>query len=515
MCEEAQAVLENFPHRRALVIGDAMLDTYLSGPSTRLCQEAPVPVVDVTERAGLPGGAGNCAHNLAALGIETQLLGVVGRDCEAELLRSALDSAGVDAWNLLEAPRRRTLSKSRVICDGHLLTRYDQGTTTPIDAELEQAFLERLASAYAAVDLVIVSDYGYGVLTPGVIERLAELQQQSPRTLVVDAKNLPAYRRVGMTLCKPNYRETLRLLGLNGTLPRARRWEQFMQHGERVLEATGSRIAAVTLDCEGALVFERGATPYRTFARTAPTRHTAGAGDTFLSTFAAAIAAGAGTPTAAEMASAAASVVVSKPHTAACTAVELKQRIAGEPWARWDLASLLPILAEHRRQNRQIVLTNGCFDLLHRGHITYLEQAKRLGDVLVVGVNTDESIRRLKGSTRPINGLADRMGVLSAISSVDHVVPFGEDTPHRLIEAIRPDVFVKGGDYTRATLPEADLVERLGGTVKILPFVSDRSTTGIISRIRDAYSPPDSGRTQEGVEHAKGVVDDCPPAAVR
>jgi D-beta-D-heptose 7-phosphate kinase / D-beta-D-heptose 1-phosphate adenosyltransferase len=260
--------------------------------------------------------------------------------------------------------------------------------------------------------------------------------------------------------------------------------------GQRVLQLTGSRIVAVTLDREGALIFERGREPCRTFARTAPQKHTAGAGDTFLSTFALALAAGGETPIAAELASAAASVVVRKQHTATCSADELKHHLADEPWQRWDRASLLPFLAEHRRHNRQIVLTNGCFDILHRGHITYLEQARRLGDVLVVGVNTDESIRRLKGSGRPINSLADRMWVLSALSCVDHVVFFDEDTPHRLIEAVRPDVFVKGGDYTRATLPEAELVERLGGTVKILPFVSDRSTTGIITRICRAYGEP-------------------------
>jgi D-beta-D-heptose 7-phosphate kinase/D-beta-D-heptose 1-phosphate adenosyltransferase len=198
----------------------------------------------------------------------------------------------------------------------------------------------------------------------------------------------------------------------------------------------------------------------------------------------------------AEVAAAAAAVVVEKPFTATCSLDELAARITGEPIHRNDLAALQAAVNEYRNRGRRVVFTNGCFDILHRGHIAYLEQARRLGDVLIVGVNTDDSIRRLKGPTRPINSLVDRIRVLSALSSVNHVISFDDDTPHRLIEAIRPDIFVKGGDYTRATLPEASLVERYGGAVKILPFVADRSTSGMIHRIsnvnRDEAS--DAGR---------------------
>jgi D-beta-D-heptose 7-phosphate kinase/D-beta-D-heptose 1-phosphate adenosyltransferase len=467
---------------RVLVIGDAMLDSYFSGASQRLCQEAPVPIVDVANRLDMPGGAGNCAANVAALGAKVTLLAVAGADCEGELLRERLQACGVPTDDVLLDPERQTLFKARVLCDHHLVVRFDQGTKTPLREPMERQVLARLTALFDAVDLVIVSDYSYGVLTPAVIERLAQLQRKTPKTLLVDAKQLPLYRHVGMTACKPNYHETLKLLGLVRCEGK-RRSEALLPEGERVLAHTGAQLVAVTLDREGALFFERGRAPLRTYAQGAPQTQAAGAGDTFLCALGLALAAGADTAVASECASAAAAVAVAKPHTALCSWQELLPRLAGEHGPSAELSRLLPLLASYRRDQKQIVLTNGCFDLLHRGHIAYLEQAKRLGDVLIVGVNTDASIRRLKGPTRPINSLADRMEVLQGLSSVDHTIAFDEDTPHALIRAIRPDVFVKGGDYTRQSLPEAELVESLGGTVRLLPFVADRSTSSIISRI--------------------------------
>lgn len=516
MFEESAAAIDRFRGLKALVLGDLMLDSYFSGPSHRLCPEAPVPIVDIAHRVNMPGGAANCALNLTQLGAQASLMGVFGGDCEGELLRSLLTDAGVAPENLVRDGGRSTLFKARILCDGHMVVRFDQGATGSINSECERALIEKLSAAYASADLVVISDYGYGVLTPAVIERIAQLQKASPKLLVVDSKNLAAYRHVGMTLCKPNYQETVKLLGRSPTCLPDRRCEALITEGQRILQLTGSRIVAVTLDRDGALIFKADRLAHRTFTRSAPNKQAAGAGDTYLSAFGLALAAGVETFEAAELAAAAAAVVVGKEHTATCSAAELKQQLEGGQWPRCSLKSLRPVLEQYRRHDRRIVLTNGCFDILHRGHIAYLEQARRLGDVLVVGVNTDESIRRLKGQSRPINCLADRMGVLAALSCVDHVVPFGEDTPHRLIEAVRPNVFVKGGDYTRATLPEADLVERLGGTVKILPLVSDRSTTNIIDRIRQAYGNPGEHpqAAQEGEERVAPVVRSA-AAAVR
>ncbi len=242
----------------------------------------------------------------------------------------------------------------------------------------------------------------------------------------------------------------------------------------------------MTLDADGVLVLERGRPAHRAYARAVPNARVNGAGDTFVAAFTLALAAGAHTPAAAELASAAAGVVVAKEGTAVCSAAELRESLVAEAKVVADAERLAARLALHRAQGRRVVFTNGCFDLLHRGHITYLNQAKTLGEVLVVAVNSDTSVRRLKGPRRPILPLEDRMQVLSALSCVDYIIPFEEDTPERLIRLLRPDVFVKGGDYRRETLPEAPLVEAQGGVVKILPYLLDRSTSGIIERIRQA-----------------------------
>ena len=292
---------------------------------------------------------------------------------------------------------------------------------------------------------------------------------------------------IGVTAVKPNYGEAIGLLGLEKLDGACARAEQIAPYGEKILDATGAQLAAITLDSEGALVFERGSLPYRTYAQPNPDSHAAGAGDTFVSALTLALVAGADRQAAAEIASAAATVVVRRDGTTACSAAELREYFSiGDKFVS-DLGRLVARLEAERQGCRRVVFTNGCFDILHSGHIAYLNRAKALGDILVLGVNTDESVQRLKGPSRPINSLKDRVQVLSGLSSVDYITSFGEDTPVELIRALRPDVFVKGGDYTRETLPEAALVEEMGGAVQILPYMEDHSTTGMIARIREAY----------------------------
>jgi D-beta-D-heptose 7-phosphate kinase/D-beta-D-heptose 1-phosphate adenosyltransferase len=412
------------------------------------------------------------------------LLSVVGDDHEGAVLRRLLADRGVIVDDLLADPGRATLAKNRVIAGSQLLVRFDQGSTGPIGPEAEGHILRRLAEVIRQSDAVIISDYGYGILTPRVIEALTAFQADGPRVMVADSKDLAAYRAVGLSAVKPNFGEAAPLLGLDPDEVQGPRAERVALHGARLLEATGARIAAVTLDTEGAIIFERGRAPYRTFARPAPHAKAAGAGDTFLAAMALALAAGAEAPAAAELASAAAAVVVGRDGTAACNAGDLRDRLDLDRPPRDDWARLADVLNDCRRLGRRIVFTNGCFDILHRGHVTYLNRARALGDVLVVGVNSDDSIRRLKGPERPINTLEDRVQVLEALSCVDYVVPFDDDVPFDLIRVVRPAVFVKGGDYTRDRLPEAELVERLGGVVEILPLVADRSTSNLIRRIR-------------------------------
>lgn len=481
-------IVDAFAGLDVIVIGESMLDIQFEGTTGRLCREAPVPIVDLTSRRDAPGGAANTAVNTRALGAKVTFLSAVGDDPEGASLLRLLGERGIETDGVRVERSRRTLAKQRVVAGGQLLVRFDQGCTGPIDPATERDLIERLTERFARSDAVIVSDYGYGVMTPRVIAALSLLHRERPTIVVVDAKDLASYRGVKPTAIKPNYDEAAALLGLGRRDGHEARAEAIANQGRTILDRTGARIAAVTLDTEGAIVLERDRPPYRTYAR--PTHHSraAGAGDTFVAALALALAAGAETPAAADLASAAAAVVVGREGTATCPADELRERVAAWDKPVGHAADLAARLAEHRRQGRRIVFTNGCFDILHRGHVSYLSLAKSLGDVLVVGVNSDDGIRRLKGASRPINSLEDRVGVLGALSCVDHIVPFDEDTPCELIRVVRPDVFVKGGDYTRERLPEAAIVEELGGVVQILPFVADRSTTDIIERIRRAYA---------------------------
>jgi len=480
-------VVDAFAGLRVLVVGEAMLDCYLQGPATRLCPEAPAPIVDLEARIEQPGGAANTALNALCMGADVSLLSVVGDDAEGETLARGLRRLGVEPAGVLIQQGRRTLAKHRVLAGSRLLVRFDQGDVGSIARSLENRLMTRLKTHWEDADAVIISDYGYGILTPRVIAAVAELQARAPRALVVDSKRLALYRDARPTAVKPNRGEALTLLGDEAPTSGSDCFARLAERGSHILKLSGARIAAVTLDAEGALIFERDRPTYRTYAPADRDLRVAGAGDTFAVALALALAAGAETPAAADLASAAAAVVVGKDGTATCGAAELRQRVSPVGKKLEGVAELADCVASLRQRGRLVVFTNGCFDILHRGHVSYLSRAKALGDILIVGVNSDASIQRLKGPSRPINALEDRLQVLSALSCVDHVVAFDEDTPHELIRVVRPDVFVKGGDYTRATLPEAPLVEELGGTVEILPFLADRSTTDMIAKIRRAY----------------------------
>jgi D-beta-D-heptose 7-phosphate kinase/D-beta-D-heptose 1-phosphate adenosyltransferase len=507
MTSSLARIVDAFAGLNVLVVGDSMLDSYLQGTTSRLCPEAPVPIVDLLARLDHPGGAANSALNVRSLGARVAFLSAIGDDNEGVILQAELERRGVDPSHVLTQPGRRTLTKQRILAGSQLLLRFDQGATDPISSPIEAGLIDHLRSLWESFDAVIVSDYGYGLLTSAVIAELAELQRTSPRVLVVDSKRLGLFREARPTAIKPNYGEALRLLEVSGPADPADRPEWMTAHGPRLLELAGARIVSVTLDTEGALIFERERPPYRTYARAEQPSCPSGAGDTFASALALALAAGAETPAAADLASVAAAVVVGKECTATCTMDELRARVSPAGKTLDGAEELADCLDAHRRKGRRIVFTNGCFDILHRGHISYLSRAKALGDVLIVGVNSDAGIRRLKGPTRPINVLDDRLQVLSALSCVDHVVPFDEETPHELIRIVRPDVFVKGGDYTRATLPEATLVEELGGIVEIMPFVLDRSTTDIIARIRQIYGDSNDEETAQSSTDGKSVAE--------
>ena len=491
MSSESQALVQRFSRLNVLVLGDAMLDRYVRGTTQRLCREAPVPIIDVREVEVAPGGAANTAANLAALGASVVLLSAIGDDAEGRELLDCLRAHGVIVDQIQLVRDRKSLAKQRVLAGGQLMLRFDTGTTTPVGSSTEASLIGALTALHGACDAVVISDYGYGVLTDGVIGALEALQQESPRPLFCDAKDFTRYAALKPTAVKPNYSEAIELM--KDTAPRAEasRSQRVAAGAERLLEVTGARVVAVSLDVEGVLLLQRDASPRHITGDMWTTARAAGAGDSFVAAFALSLVAGASPDQAAQVATIAAGIAVRRDGTAMCRSEQLvaELRSAGRCDVM-DCDELVAILARERARGKRIVFTNGCFDIVHSGHTRFLAEARSQGDVLVVGLNSDESVRRLKGEDRPVNSLADRAQVLMALSCVDYVVPFDDDTPEDLIAIVRPDVYAKGGDYTRDTLPEAGQVEALGGVVRILDYLEDRSTTSLIARIRRRDAEP-------------------------
>jgi D-beta-D-heptose 7-phosphate kinase/D-beta-D-heptose 1-phosphate adenosyltransferase len=308
-----------------LVVGDVMLDSYLQGTTDRLCQEAPVPVVAITEQQDFPGGAANVAANVSRLGAKTWLLSVIGQDETGERLRSALCRHQVATPYLFSSSLRSTLSKQRVVGNHQVLIRFDQGSTHSLAEDFEQQIIQQLSELFPGCDAVIVSDYGYGVITSGIIQTLETLQRRYKKTLVIDSKNLALYQNVNASAVKPNYAETLKLLSLP---PDDRdRIQQLTPYTQMLLDLTGADRVAVTLDRDGVLMLERDQPYFHLPTRPAPTHHTSGAGDTFISALTLALAAQAPTPTAAQIATAATAISVSQPGTTVCTVEALRQQV--------------------------------------------------------------------------------------------------------------------------------------------------------------------------------------------
>ncbi|MDL5160553.1 D-glycero-beta-D-manno-heptose 1-phosphate adenylyltransferase [Actinomycetospora termitidis] len=474
----------DLPHRlagsapRVVVVGDAVLDCWMTGPSHRLSREAPVPVVEIDRTRCQPGGAANTAANLAALGARVALVSVVGDDDDGRTVRRLLAEAGVDTSGVLVATDRPTAAKRRIVADEAMVARYD--TVPPVRpvGGFDRALDDALAGE---PDATVVCDYAAGALDDDAVAALVGRRDRLG-VLVVDAHDVARWQPARPDVVTPNAGEVATLLGR--PLPAPDRVAAAEAAAPELRERSGASTVVVTLDRDGAVLLAPDQPAHRTWARPAPESRTCGAGDSFTAGLALALAAGTPAATAAELAQAAADVVVARAHTAVCSTSDLAARVSASGEALSTPDELARLVAGHRAEGRRIVFTNGCFDVVHRGHVAYLNQAKRLGDVLVVALNADESVGRLKGPERPVNPLADRAAVIGALSCVDHVVGFAEDTPVALLEELRPDVYAKGGDYTPDMLPETPTVSAYGGQVAILDYLPDRSTSLIVEKIR-------------------------------
>jgi rfaE bifunctional protein kinase chain/domain/rfaE bifunctional protein nucleotidyltransferase chain/domain len=476
-----------------VVVGDLILDDWWHGAAERLSREAPVAVVDAGEHRLAPGGAANTAANLAGLGAEVRLVGVVGRDEAGDRLLEVLAAAGIDTSYVVRDPSAHTARKTRVLAHDAVLLRVDEGAPEPAGS-LAPEIAAQLAHAARGAAAVAVCDYGRGV-ADAARETLGAGQR--PALLVVDAHDVAAWRDAAPDVVTPDFAEVERLLGEHRAPGGPPRREWVAARRDRLLELSGARRAAVvTLDRDGATALPADGGPaVDTHAVPGPPQQAAGAGDTFTAALTAALAVGAELAEATRLAQCAAEVVVASPGTSCCTSEDLALACAG---VVDDHERLGAIVAAHRARGRRIVFTNGVFDILHRGHASYLAEARAAGDLLVVAVNADASVRRLKGPERPINPERDRAEVLAELASVDLVTIFDDATPAALIAALKPDVYVKGGDYSEAMLAEAEIVRGYGGEVRLSGYVSDHSTTELVEKIRSAPAAP--ARARRGSE---------------
>ena len=465
--------------QRVVVLGDAMLDRYIAGEVRRISPEAPIPVLRARERREVAGGAANAALNVASLGGQAVLVAAVGRDEAAAGLRAAL--AGVEA-RLVEAPRPTTV-KTRFVAGGQQMLRLDEEEAGPVDAATEAGLLAATAAALAGARALILSDYAKGVLTDRVIAGAIAAARALGVPVIVDPKRQDFAAYAGATVVAPNALEVTRATGLEA--------------GDDAAAARACRVALGQARAEAILLkrSEKGLTlqPREGEALHVPTRarevaDVSGAGDTLVAAFALALAAGASMADAARLANEAAGLAVAHHGTAAVTRAELAEVLHRDEVLALDdkiadEAAALARIAAWRAAGLAIGFTNGCFDLIHPGHVRLLARARAACDRLVVGLNTDASVKRLKGPDRPVQSETARATVMASIASADLVVLFEEDTPERLIRAIAPDVLIKGSDYTVETVVGADFVQAHGGRVVLIPLAAGHSTTATISRI--------------------------------
>ncbi|OUS14130.1 bifunctional heptose 7-phosphate kinase/heptose 1-phosphate adenyltransferase [Gammaproteobacteria bacterium 53_120_T64] len=468
--------IPRFNSAQILVVGDLMLDRYWQGPTSRISPEAPVPVVKVEQLEDRVGGAGNVALNIAALGAGASLVGVVGADDAAEALEARFSSAGIrtDFQVSFDKP---TITKLRVISRHQQLLRLDfEEAFTTADTDQIAGKVEALL---ADVSVLVLSDYGKGGLQDPV--ELIQAARQHGIPVLVDPKGSDFSRYRGATLMTPNMGEFEAVVGScdsEGAI---------VAKGLALLEDLQLEALLVTRGEHGMTLLRRGVPEFHLPARAREVFDVTGAGDTVISVLAASLGAGETLPAAVVLANLAASIVVGKLGTATISAPELRRALQLEQGHGRGVVNeeqLLVDLADARAHGERIVFTNGCFDILHAGHVGYLEQARRLGERLIVAVNADESVRRLKGDGRPINSEDRRMAVLAGLESVDWVLVFTDDTPERLLKFIRPDILVKGGDYKKEAVVGWEIVEAYGGEVRALDFLDDCSTTAIVEKIQ-------------------------------
>ncbi|MFT8418954.1 MAG: D-glycero-beta-D-manno-heptose-7-phosphate kinase [Acetobacter sp.] len=481
-------MIENFEFGRLVVIGDLLLDQYVFGAVERISPEAPVPVLRKTRQTAVPGGAANVAVNAAALGCSVRLIGVVGHDDNADILRNALARwPGIDACGLVTEPGWATISKMRVVSGHQQIVRIDDETIIDFSPTTRNSLIAQTLSALDNADVLICSDYAKGVLSDPVLHAVIEHARAKNIPVLVDPKrrNFAAYR--GATLITPNRAEMAVATGLplhtNAEVEKA---------ASVVSDQFGGDVL-ITRSEEGMTLWQRNGHVRHQHARKSEVYDVSGAGDAVVATIGSVLSAGQDLDTAVVIATVAASIAVSKPGTAAVTRAELARELKQDNpdtglIATWEQACA--VMHRWRQHGASVVFTNGCFDLLHPGHVSLIHAAAQKGDKLVVALNSDASVKRLKGPTRPVQEQMARATVIRALRDVDMVVIFDQDTPLELITALKPDVLVKGADYTEDAVVGGDVVKAHGGRVELVSLVADCSTSNLVRKMNTPRPDP-------------------------
>jgi len=480
---DAARWLAAFAGCRVLVLGDLMLDRYVSGEVRRISPEAPIPVLRAQQRRSVLGGAGNVAANVASLGAAATLVGLLGEDDAAAECDALLAAAPAITAHLARSATRPTTVKTRFMSGTYQLLRLDEEVAEPLDAALEDVILAAFTAALPGTGAVVLSDYGKGVLTDRVLRAVIDAAARAGVPVVADPKrpSFAAYR--GVTLLTPNVLEVAAATGIAAASDAGA-----AAAGARALAQSGAGAVLVTRSERGMTLVRPGTAPLHVPARAQAVADVSGAGDTMAAALAIGLACGAPLPEAAALANAAAGIAVAKPGTAAVAHAELAAALHRNEWLAIDekvadLETALARIAGWRRAGLRIGFTNGCFDLIHPGHVRLLAHARAACDRLVVALNSDASVRRLKGPDRPVQNEMARATVMASMASADLVMLFEEDTPERLIQAILPDVLIKGADYTVAQVVGADIVHAHGGRVVLIPLEEGHSTSNTIRRI--------------------------------
>ncbi|MEQ5184947.1 bifunctional D-glycero-beta-D-manno-heptose-7-phosphate kinase/D-glycero-beta-D-manno-heptose 1-phosphate adenylyltransferase HldE [Providencia rettgeri] len=470
-----KVTLPDYKQAGVLVVGDVMLDRYWHGPTNRISPEAPVPVVKVTMVEERPGGAANVAMNIASLGANSRLVGLTGIDDAAKALTENLNGVNVRC-DFVAIPTHPTITKLRVLSRNQQLIRLDfEEGFENVDA---QPMLERIEQALPHIGALVLSDYAKGALTE--VEKMIALANKAGVPVLIDPKGNNFERYRGATLLTPNMSEFEAIVG------RCKDNKDVEEKGMQLLESLELSALLITRSEQGMSLIRRNEAPLHLPTEAQEVFDVTGAGDTVIGVLAASIASGRPLHEACALANAAAGVVVGKLGTSTVSPIELENAIRGRAENGFGVmteSQLKQAVADARARDERVVMTNGCFDILHAGHVSYLANARKLGDRLIVAVNSDASTRRLKGETRPVNPLDQRMIVLGALGAVDWVVSFEEDTPQRLISEILPDILVKGGDYQPDEIAGSKEVWAAGGQVMVLNFEDGISTTNIIKNI--------------------------------